>query len=370
MPKKLAQRILLALAPAVAGCAGQPGSFDSVSALRTEYARHVGPQAAAVIEVPFELDDEIRRVLAGTVPPEGTDKRRINRLVDFVFNDVELRYSLVPTRNAVETYRAREGNCLSFVNLFVGAAREQRLAPFYVEVVDHQRWNHRDGMVISQGHIVAGVYIDGRLQTYDFLPYRAKSYRDFKPIDDVTASAHYFNNLGAEALMAGDTERAHRLIEIATKIAPDFVKAINNLGVSLARRGEIDRALETYRRGLEIEPDNVALLTNTARLYQQRGNADQAAEVLAKIEDANTTNPFFYVYQGEAALARGDAKAALEYMAEALRRDSEIPEVHLGLAKVYLALGQVEKARHHIERTLKLDATNAEARRLAGLLAT
>ena len=56
-------------------------------------------------------------------------------------------------------------------------AREQGLNPFYVEVTDYQKWNHREGMVVSQGHIVAGMYLDGELKTYDFLPYRPKAYR-------------------------------------------------------------------------------------------------------------------------------------------------------------------------------------------------
>ena len=65
-------------------------------------------------------------------------------------------------------------------------------------------------MVVSQGHIVAGMYLDGVLRTFDFLPYRQKAYKDFKPIDDLTAAAHYYNNLGAEALLGRRPRRAPR----------------------------------------------------------------------------------------------------------------------------------------------------------------
>jgi tetratricopeptide (TPR) repeat protein len=344
--------------------------FDSAGYLREQYAARLGAQRAASVVVPFALDAEVRARVARELPSESQEDRRIDVILDYVFHRLDLKYSMAPTRDADGTFASRSGNCLSFVNLFVGIAREERLAPFYVEVTDLQRWDRKENTVISQGHIVAGLYVNGRLATYDFLPYRPKSYRTFKPIDDLTAAAHYYNNLGAEALLAGDLDRAQAMIETAAGIAPSFEKALNNLGVCYARRGQLERALEIYRRGLEVSPDNPLILTNQARAYQQMGRLAEAKGTLAKIESVNTTNPYFYVYEGESALAEGDPKKALDYMARALRLDTELPEVHVGLVKVYLALGDVQSARHHLERALKLDGTNAEARKLARMLGT
>jgi len=350
----------------VSGCS-QYKPFDSVDYLREQYAKEVGRDEASRIEIPFELDAEIRGSLAN-LPRLQSELRRINQVNDFIFDGLQLQYSLTPTRNAVATYETRAGNCLSFVNLFVGVARDLGLSPYYVEVTDLQKWNHRDGMVVSQGHIVAGMYLDGVLRTFDFLPYRRKAYKDFKPIDDLTAAAHYYNNLGAEALLAGDLERARGLLTMATRIAPRFDKAINNLGVALARGGQPEKALETYQRGLQISPDDPTLLTNMARAFQQLGRQADANQLLAKIEGSNTTNPFFFAYQADVALGRGENAKALDYMTRALRLDSELPEVHLGLVKVYLALGEMDKARHHLGRALKLDATNQDALQYARLL--
>jgi tetratricopeptide (TPR) repeat protein len=354
------------LAGVTAGCSTQEKPFSSVDYLREQYAREVGSQASR-IAVPFELDDTIRGELSN-LPRLSSELRRVNQVNEFIFDGLQLQYLLSPTRTAVETYRTRAGNCLSFVNLFVGVARELGLNPNYVEVTDLQRWNHREGMVVSQGHIVAGMYIDGVLRTFDFLPYRQKAYKSFNPINDLTAAAHYYNNLGAEALLAGDLDWARELLTVATRIAPRFDKAINNLGVTEARGGHPEKALEIYRRGLEISPENSALLTNMVRAYQQLGRTDEARELLAKLEDSNTTNPFFFIYQAEVALSRNEGDKALDYMAKALRLDSELPEVHLGFVKVYFQLGDMEKARHHLGRALKLDATNQDALQYARLL--
>ncbi|HEY0514700.1 MAG TPA: tetratricopeptide repeat protein [Thermoanaerobaculia bacterium] len=366
MNRGTARATLLAAALLAAGCT-EYKPFDSVGYLRQQYAREIGAQEAARVEVPFELDDTIRGSLQ-KLPKLSSELRRVNQVNDFIFDGLQLQYSLTPTKDAVATYRTRSGNCLSFVNLFVGVARELGLSPYYVEVTDLQKWNHREGMVVSQGHIVAGMYIDGVLRPFDFIPYRQKTYKEFNPIDDLTAAAHYYNNLGAEALLGGDLARARELLTTATRIAPRFDKAINNLGVVQARGGEPQKAIETYQRGLQISPDNSTLLVNMARALQELGRADEANRLLAKVEAENTTNPFFFVYEGEVALARGDGDKALDYMVRALRLDSELPEVHLGFVKVYLALGDMEKARHYLSRALKLDATNQDALHYARML--
>ena len=367
MTRSAVRLLLLASSLSLAlGCADYK-PLDTAAYLRQQYAKEVGPQAASRVEVPFELDADIRGSLK-TLPPLASELRRINQVNDFIFDGLHLQYNLAPTKNAIDTYRTRSGNCLSFVNLFVGVARELGLTPYYVEVTDLQKWNHRDGMVVSQGHIVAGMYLDGVLRTFDFLPYRQKAYREFKPIDDLTAAAHYYNNLGAEALLGGNLERARELITTATRIAPRFDKAINNLGVIQARLGDPAKALETYQRGLAISPESSTILVNMAHALQQLGRSQEADQTLARVEAENTTNPFFFIYEGEVALGRGETDKALDYMVRALRLDSDLPEVHLGLVKVYLALGDLEKARHYLDRALKLDATNQDALQYARLL--
>jgi tetratricopeptide (TPR) repeat protein len=357
----------LVVLTALAGCS-QYEPFDSTEHVREEYKAKLPPELAGQVEIPFEMSAEVSAQVAELLSPTGDEKRRVQEIVDYIFSGLDLQYSLLPTRNADETFIARQGNCLSFVNLFVAIARQQRLNPFYVEVEDYQRWNYSDGVVVSRGHIVAGMNVDGELSTFDFLPYRPKAYKDFDPIDDLTAMAHYYNNLGAEALMRGEVATAESYLTIANRLAPDFEKAMNNLGIVLMRNGDLQAATELYERGLAIHPDNVPILNNLARAYQESGRQQDAMGLLDRMEQINQTNPFIFIYRGEIALAGGDDEAALKFMRQALRTDSEIPEVHVGLAKVFLARGELDRAKHHVERALKLDATHDEARRYAALL--
>ncbi|HEX9670866.1 MAG TPA: tetratricopeptide repeat protein [Thermoanaerobaculia bacterium] len=369
MTLRTAARPLLAVFLVLAAYAcSQYQPFDSAGHLRGKYGEQLGREEAAKVVVPFELDAERLVAIDERIRPALDERRRVDQVIDYIFNRLDLEYSLQPTRTAVETFVTREGNCLSFVNLFVGVARHLRLNPFYVEVIDYQRWNHREGLLVSQGHIVAGLMVKGQMKTFDFLPYRAKGYKDFKPIDDLTAAAHYYNNLGAEALLDGDLQRAKVLLATATRIAPRFERGLNNLGVCLARLRDYDGALEAYGKGLAIDPENVPLLTNLAGTYLRLARSAEANEILAKIDTAQNTNPYFFVYRGELALAAGDTAKAKQYLVEALRRDTEVPEVHIALVKLYMELGDLERARHHLGRALNLDATNPEARKYAVLL--
>jgi len=342
--------------------------FDTEAHIKQTGLDRVPAELRDQVQIPYELDETTLTEIQKVLSPAGSEKRRTELIVSFIFTGLELEYVLTPTRNANETFVSRSGNCLSFVNLFVGIARHQRLNPFYVEVEDYQRWTYSEGVVISRGHIVAGMNVDGELSTFDFLPYRPKGYRDFDPIDDVTAMSHFFNNLGAEALLEGDTETARDKLRIAYALAPDFEKAINNLAVVYLRTGETQEALDLLERGLGLHPDSVPLLSNQARALQELGELGRATEIFNQIEAVNQSNPYFYIYRGELALSQGDTQTALNYMRQALRTDSEVPEVHLGLVKVFLAVGDMQRAQHHLERALRLDATNAEARKYAVML--
>lgn len=362
------RRIALALVAATLPACAEYETFSTPEYVRDQLAARIGDAEARELALPFELEPRILASVGPRLDPRGSERRRASAITDFVFGSLDLQYRLFPTRDATGTFTTRQGNCLSFTNLFIGLARAQRLNAFYVEVEDAQRWSYEAGAVVSQGHIVAGVYLDGQLATFDFLPYRRKAYRDFHPIDDIEATAHYYNNLGAEALLAGDTARAATQVSLAAAVAPEFTPALNNLGVIRARQGDRDGAIAAYEAGLAVDPENIPILTNLVRLYQQGGETERADEILERLDTIMVGNPFLYIYRAETALAAGDGRQALEHLADALRRAPELPEVHVALVKAFLAVGNVDRARHHLGRALRLDATHPEAVRLARLL--
>ena len=359
------------------GCAAHE-PVDSAHLLRQQYAQRLSvpvqddPAQDDLVQVdfqvPFELTPEIRQFLETDLPRPFREADQADEIVHLIFRVLDLQYEVHPTYDAAQTFQHRSGNCLSFVNLFVGIARERGLNASYVEVEDLRSWSYREGTVVSQGHIVAGLYVDGDLRLFDFLPDPPSAYRRFQVIDDLRAAAHYYNNLAAEALLAGNPQQAVGLGRKAMRLAPDFPKAINNLGVALVRIGETSEAMALYRRGLEIAPDDEALLGNLAAALDRQGQTEEAQEILERVSELRESNPWIFLYRAELALGREAPGEALNFLAEALRRESELPEVHLGLVKTYLALGELDRARHHLERLIQLDPGSREAQRYASLL--
>ncbi|MEM9404974.1 MAG: tetratricopeptide repeat protein, partial [Acidobacteriota bacterium] len=257
--------------------------FDEQAHLQSQLESRLPENLRGLVVPPYQVSEGVLEEAAVRVKPNLRERDRVDAILDYIFGTVGLQYELTPTRSANRTAMEGKGNCMSFVNLFVGIGRKNRLNPFYVEVKDYQRWNYQDGVVVSRGHIVAGLYVDGDLRTYDFLPYAPKSYKDFKPIEDLTAMAHHYNNLGAEALMENRLAEATRNLELARLLDRDFDKAINNFGVALLRNGRADEAVELYRDGLERHPANVPIMTNLARAYQQTGKTQQANELFDEL---------------------------------------------------------------------------------------
>jgi len=360
--------LFLACIPLFLACA-EVTPIDSAAFLRQQSRARLGTEAANRLAVPFELAPEVLAEVDRLLSPRGDDRYRAQQVVNLIFGQIGFEYALHPTLNADEAFRTRRGNCLSFVNLFIGIARHIGLNPTYVEVVDHHGWSYQQGTVVSRGHIVAGLLIDGKLETFDFLPYRPKSYRHFQTLDDRLAVAHFYNNLGAEALIAGDVEKAEQHLSLVTQLAPELVSGLNNLGICEARLGRPDAALATYNRGLEHDPTHVAVLTNLARLHQQQGRLQEAEALLVRADATRQASPFFHVSRAERALSQGEHAEAQDHLREALRRDSEVPEVHLGLVKLYLALGDLERAKHHLGRASKLDPSHPKTAGYRGLLA-
>ena len=323
---------------------------------------------ATDLTIPFALDTTVRSALEEELARPYREADRLAEVLDLVLRRWELSYASEPTRTAVETFHAREANCLSFVNLVVGIAREHDLDASYVEVEDVRRWSFRQGTVVSRGHVVVGVVVEGRLRLVDFLPDAPPEYRAYRVVDDLRAAAFFYNNLAGEALLAERDAEAVELAQKAVALAPELARAHSNLGVALARAGRLDEADASYSRGLTLDADDPVLLGNLAALHQRRGNAAEAETLLARLEALREAGPWVHLHRAEQALGRSDPGEALGWLTEALRRDTELPEVHLGLVRAYLALGELDRARHHLKRALRLDPGSLEGQRYAELL--
>lgn len=293
-----------------------------------------------------------------------TTRQKLETLVRLIFDQrygLGFQYASHPTLTAAEALERRQGNCLSLVNLFVAMSRSVEIDTFFVEVEDFETFERRGDSVVRSTHVVGGVMIGTELRTVDFAPDRPKTYRKLRVLDDTEAAAHYFNAVGAEALLAGELERAEPLLRRAIELTPTLAEAWNNLGLVARRAGRLDEAIGHLEHALAAEPEFVPALENLTGIYRQAGDDRRAEASAARALELKTRNPYYLVTQAWSDFRAGDLDAAEEHLERARRLDKRIPEIHLLLGRVALARGDVERADDLFHRAERLGGEVSES---------
>lgn len=306
--------------------------------------------------VPYRASDEIEEMALLATRGQRTTRDKLESIVHHIFDHRSLgfEYASHPTLTAIEAFERRRGNCLSLVNLFVTMARAAEIRAVYIEVEDFETFERRADSVVRSTHVVGGVAFGRELRTIDFMPNRPKTYRRLRILSDREATAHYFNAIGAEALLAGDPDRAEVLLRRALELDPELVEGWNNLALTARRSGRLDEAIADLEHALELEPDFVSAIANLSGYYRLAGDEPRAEAAAERALALKTKNPYYLVMQGRTRLRDGDLAEAEELARRARRLDKRIPEVYLLLGRVELARGDADRAEHWFARARRL----------------
>ena len=93
---------------------------------------------------PLSLDDEIKQWLHENIEVEGRgEEYLVSTLQDLLYSEdhLNIQYSDAKTHTAIEVFRAREGNCLSVMNLYVAMARYVGLDASFQTVEVQPSWD-------------------------------------------------------------------------------------------------------------------------------------------------------------------------------------------------------------------------------------
>lgn len=278
-------------------------------------------------------------------------------------------YASRVTLTAAEAFHRREGNCLSFTNLFVAMGRSMGV-PVTTALVLRSRGSEKEGdLIVVNNHVIAVLPYGGGTEYYDFDRTREQRPAAIKVLDDMWITALYLNNRGADELRAGHPEVAVRHFGNAVRLAPEFAPAWGNLGVALRRVNDIPAAFQAYERALAIEPDNPTVLTNLAGLYRSTGREPEA-QVALKAAKVSGASPHVLLMRGDLELAQGRPAEALGFYRRARRSNSLLPDVWTAMAKAKYAQGKDSIAVRYAKKALRLDPNAADARALLERIAS
>jgi len=296
-----------------------------------------------VLALPEQARDFLRRAIPGHLPPEA----RFNRLVALFSEGRALTLTYRPdiTRTAAETFLQKQGNCLSFTQLFLAMARELGLHARFQEIDVRPDWDRNGDLLTVYRHVAVFVRVEGRIHHIDFGRVMAGFPSMGAIIDDRRARGQYFNNHGVHALIDGRPEQAIAHFYRALLLAPEVSFVWSNLGVALTRVQRDNDAELALRRALSLDSGQKAALISLNKLYARTGRGWMMEEKMNRqISKYQQRNPYYHYELGKQALVEQRYEDARTHFVRAIRRKKDEPFFHYHLAQSWLHLGRPRKA--------------------------
>lgn len=336
----------------VTGCVTNP-EYRYTGKDEAELMRQVlGNEPVPTRIVTLELAPEIKTALDERVDRNWRSHKKLQEIRAFLFGEegVGIKYDADATLTATEVYRAKKGNCLAMTNLFIAAARYVELDAHYQTVEVKPTWDHSGQTMIRYEHIVAVGRFGEDTYVVDFLPEFLIGDRPSEDISDEKALALYYNNLGAESVVAEKPAQGIGYLRKALALDLENSDTWNNMGAAMRRTGKKRLAEFSYMKALEIDSYNYSALSNLARFYEAEGRDREAEMIASRVDRYRKRNPYFHAFAARILFDRGEYEEAHLLLNEAIRLDRDEPEFYEASARIYLAEGNERQYQRQLER--------------------
>jgi Flp pilus assembly protein TadD len=298
------------------------------------------------------LSADMRQFLADYVDRRSSSALRLHQLAWAVTSDASfgLEYTTT-TRTAAETFAARDGNCLSFTNLFVALAREAGLKARFQQVEIPPDWEQRGETYVLNRHINVLVELaSGERQAVDFNLEDFKTSYERHVVPDRRAEAHFYSNLGVEKLQADDFRAAFLYLRKGLDIDPGFAPLWTNLGALYSRAEFPALAEASYLEALRLDAGDMVAISSLARLNERRGDTESARRYRELARYHRDRNPYYRFHAAREAFLRRDYGTALDHLDYAIDKRPVEDSFYFLRGIVHLQLGHAEAARADLER--------------------
>jgi len=197
-----------------------------------------------------------------------------------------------------------------------------------------------------------------------------RNYFPRKAVSRDKVIAMFYNNKGADALVANSYTRAYSYFRAAAKISPALQQTWVNLGVLYRMVDEYEQAELAYKHALALDDENLTAWENLSILYTYQNKDDAALKITQMVEAKRKNNPFYHYILGEQAFEAGKADVAITHYERGLRLDNARHELLFGMAKAFHELGDVSKATRYLKHAVKHSSNEQEKQRYSSKLAS
>jgi len=263
----------------------------------------------------------------------------------------ETRYNPRETLTAAEAFRTRNGNCLSFTNLFVAMAREADLDAVYQIVEVPPSFDADSGFLIRYTHInvlLRGLRLQKALNevvVVDFNVIQPDGDHPRREVSDDYAAALYYANHAIERLRNNKVHDAFAYLRRAIELAPRNPDLWVNLGALYGSQDDFNSAVEAYDVAVALDPFNRTALAGLARSHRSLGNVARAEAFDARARKYLESNAYFHLANAQAAYLRGEFEPALASVNRALALERRSGRFWFVKGLIEERMGAVDDAR-------------------------
>ena len=297
------------------------------------------------------VNEDMRAFLHKHAPDHLAPERKVDQILTAILRDgLILEYDSFQTFSAEEAFYSRQGNCLSFTNLFVALAREAGLKVEYQEVEVPPNWERRGNSYLYNRHINALVHLPfGATKAVDFDIAEFDIDYPRKRITDNYATAQYYNNVAIYWLDQDELKPAYLNLRKAIDLYPNAPYFWTNLGSLYHHSGDDVRAEASWLEALKLG-DEPSAISNLARLYRRKNEELLATWYEQDAEKHRRRNPFYLYDLGDTAYDDGNYLEAVSVLKKAVRLREGEHEFYRLLGLSYLQLGEKKSALHSFYR--------------------
>lgn len=324
------------------------------------------PPAVVPEQDVLALTPEMREFLKEHVDRNGPDGLKLRQLVSAIMDPRTFGVAYDnTTRTASETFRARRGNCLSFSNLFVAMARDVGLNVQYQEVDVPPAWTLDNDTYVLNEHVDVFVNLGAAgTRVVDFNSGDFKSTYEMRTISDARALAHFYNNIGVERMLAGNTASALACFRKAvTEGDGRFPPAWTNLGTLYMRNGHSVHAEAAYLQALNESDSDLVAMSNLARLYERLGDRERADAYRKRVIHFRWLNPYYRYELARRAYAAHHYDEAIGHLKYAIRERPKEDRFCYLLGLSYLGKGNALAGRRWLAQAEQMAAADALKRK-------
>lgn len=329
----------------------------------------------------FYLGEDAQFFAEKAVHNKSTLQKNVKGLVKAIFDhsDYGMLYRNSANTTADTTFNNRAANCLSLSIMTYALAEHVGLVATFYEVDIPEYWTRREGYSLLNGHINMRVSmpevnhvtsIGGSWADVDFDPQMLRNYFPRKPVSKNKIVSMYYNNKGADALVANSYTRAYSYFRAAATLTPELQQSWVNLGVLYRMVDAYEQAEMTYKHALSLDNENLTAWENLSILYTHQDRGEEAMQITQMVEAKRKNNPFYHYILGEQAFESGNIMAAIQHYRKGLKLDNARHEILFGMAKAYHELGDVSEAQRFLERAVKHSPNQQDKQRYSSKLAT